>query len=302
MSYGNSAAPYYGNPAMLETCPLCGSTQAHDRGCANCFAPGDILQSIRARGADGAPKFTGVLGPSNVGKTVYLGMLLDLMARGVGNMHGVPRGPFSLALHKNVTLSLERQRFPEKTPNEPDLWQWVHCEVKQTLGKRSRAYDVVAPDVAGEAVANEIAVPNSYPTVRALLGRCSGLVVLVDIASMYEEGQIQEIFAMQLVSYLLALRPPRRGRKLDVPVALVFTKSDLSDEAIGDPESFARANANALYRLCENQLAYFKFFASGVAGSVGMLVTREGIRRYVPLRVEPRGIVEPFAWLFSHYR
>ena len=46
-----------------------------------------------ARSAAGRPpRIVGILGPSGVGKTVYLGMLLDLLARGVGGLHGMARG------------------------------------------------------------------------------------------------------------------------------------------------------------------------------------------------------------------
>ena len=191
--------------------------------------------------AGAAPRFVGVVGPSGVGKTVYLGMLLDLLSRGAGGLHGLARGPFSLALHRNVMLSMERQRFPDKTPSEPDRWQWVSCEV--TGQKKERGFDIVAPDLAGEAIMAELERPRSNPTVRALIGRCSGLVVLVDILQVIADGQAQELFAMQLVSYLASLRPAKRRQKIDVPVAVVFTKADLCDEAVGDPEELARANA-----------------------------------------------------------
>jgi hypothetical protein len=39
-----------------------------------------------------------------------------------------------------------------------------------------------------------------------------------------------------------------------------------------------------------------------VAGSVGKLVDRSGQETLVPLRVEPRGIIEPFAWMMTQLR
>ena len=183
----------------------------------------------------------GVLGPTGVGKTVYLGMLLDLLARDVCGLHGLAQSPFTLSLHRNVILALERQRFPEKTPVESDRWDWVHCEIY--AGKSKTPYDIVAPDVAGEAVIGELENPGTYKTIRALIGRCAGLVVLVDVVQVVADGQGQELFAMQLISYLDALKPRKRNRKIDVPVAIVFTKTDLWDEWIRDPEAFAKANA-----------------------------------------------------------
>jgi double-GTPase-like protein len=276
-------------------CPLCDLTIPVGSACTRCHAPAEVIRSISAR--EQPPRFVGVLGPTNVGKTVYLGMLLDLLSRGAGGLHGVARGSFSLELHRNLILALERQRFPAKTPNEPDRWQWVHCEV--TAGKKGAQCDIVTPDVAGEVVAAELASPKSHPTVRALIGRCSALVVLVDILQVVSDGQGQELFAMQLISYLDSLRTPRKHAKVDVPVALVFTKADLCEDSISDPEAFARSNAPGLWKLCGARLARYKFFASGVAGSAAKLIDREGRESLVPLRVEPRGIVDPLVWLLG---
>lgn len=287
----------YGN-MDVSSCPMCGSTGYGSAACGTCFAPAELIQSVSTR--DYAPKITGVLGPSNVGKTVYLGMLLDLLARGASGMHGVAQGAFSLAIHSNLMLSLERQRFPEKTPNEPDRWHWVHTEI--TTGRRGRSFDVVSPDVAGEAVAQELSKPDSNPTVRNLLGNCSGLVVLIDITKVVSGSKEAEIFAMQLVSYLNGMRTTKRNKKVDVPVALVFTKADLCEESIPNPEAFAKSNTSGLYKLCDARLSKFKFFASGVAGSAAWLVDAEGRETLVPLRIEPRGVIEPFAWLFGQYR
>ena len=101
-----------------------------------------------------------------------------------------------------------------------------------------------------------------------------------------------------VVSYLDALRPGRKkGRKVDLPVAIVFTKADLLDDGIADPVAFARGNVPGLYGQCEARLGRFSFYASGVAGSTAKLLDDSGAERLVPLRVEPRGIVEPFAWM-----
>jgi len=279
-------------------CPLCGAANPAEASCARCFAPIDVMRSIQSR--DKTPRFIGVVGPSGVGKTVYLGMLLDLLSRNAKGMHGVARGTFSMALHRNLILALERQRFPAKTPNEVDRWQWAHCEV--SIGRKS-AFDVVTPDVAGEAVASEMASPGANPTVQALIRKCSSLVVLVDLPGVISQGQAQELFAMQVVSYLSAFRSIfKRRRKVEVPVAFVFTKADLCDETIDDAEAFARDNVPGLWRLCEASLQTYKFFTSSVAGSAGMLLDSNGIESMVPLRVEPRGVIEPFAWLASKQR
>src|SRR5205807_431219 len=94
--------------AMLNyNCPLCDGHLFQGDPCGTCHAPAMVIESIFNR--DLEPKFIGVLGPSGVGKTVYLGMLLDMLSRGEGGLQGTAKGPFSLALHRNVVLALERQ-------------------------------------------------------------------------------------------------------------------------------------------------------------------------------------------------
>jgi hypothetical protein len=259
-----------------------------------------VIESIDAR--EEHPRFLGVLGPSGVGKTVYLGMLLDLLSRGAGGLNGVAQGPFSLSLHRSLMVALEHQRFPEKTPTEADRWQWVHCEVKRGEGRRETRFDIVTPDVAGEAVMAELERPRTHRTIRALITRCEGLVVLVDVLKVLSGSQSQELFAMQLVSYLDSLRTTKGKRKISIPVAIVFTKADMCEDAIVDPDTFAQANAPALWRLCQNRLEHFRFSCAGVAGSCGRLVDSDGRVSVVPLRIEPKGIIEPFLWLMERLR
>jgi hypothetical protein len=257
-----------------------------------------VIEAIQSR--PDPPRFVGVLGPSGVGKTVYLGLLLDLLSRGECGLQGLAQSPFTLTLHRKLILALERQRFPEKTPIESDRWDWIHCEI--SAGKRKGLYEVIAPDVAGEAVVGELENQGTHKTVRALISRCAGLVILIDVVQVVADGKGQELFAMQLISYLDALRPRKRNRRIDVPVAIVFTKTDLCDEPIRDPETFARGNVSALYSQCRARLERVSFHFSGVAGSTGRLIDQNGQEMLVPLRVEPRGIVEPFAWMLQQLR
>jgi hypothetical protein len=280
------------------SCPLCGGFSREGDPCATCGLPFKVIESILTRPSP--PRFLGVLGPSGAGKTVYLGMLLDLLARGACGLHGLAQSPFTLSLHRNLILAVERQRFPEKTPVESDRWDWLHCAIY--AGKSKTPYDIVTPDVAGEAVMGELENPGTYKTIRALIGRCAGLVVLVDLVQIIAGGQGQELFAMQLISYLDALKPRKKNQKINVPVAIVFTKADLWDDWTRDPAAFARANALALFSQCRNRLDHCDFYFSGVAGSTSRLIDRNGHEVIIPLRIEPRGIVEPFAWMIKQLR
>ena len=85
-------------------------------------------------------------------------------------------------------------------------------------------------------------------------------------------------------------------------MAIVFTKTDLCDQWDRDPDTFAKANAPALHTLCRTRLQRYSFYFSGVAGSTGRLIDHNGQVMLVPLRIEPRGIVEPFAWMINQLR
>jgi hypothetical protein len=294
-----SSKPYlseYNRQESNFACPLCGGHTYEGEPCGSCFLPYKVIESVKTR--PHPPQFVVVMGPTGVGKTVYLGMLLDLLARGAGGLQGLSRSPFSLTLHRNLILALERQRFPEKTPVETDRWNWLHCEI--VVPKSKSAVDVVTPDVAGEAVMYEMESPGTNKTIRSLINRCAGMVVLVDLVQVVAEGQSQELFAMQLISYLDALRPgKKKHRKVDVPVAIVFTKADLFEEWIVDPEAFAKGNVAGLYAQCQARLDRFSFHCSGVAGSSANLVNDAGQESLIPLRVEPHGVIEPFAWMIN---
>ena len=96
----NFYAQEYNRASDDSTCPLCGGTTYEGKSCSTCFLPVKVIESIQSRAQ--SPRFVGVLGPSGVGKTVYLGMLLDLLARGECGLHGLAQGPFTLNLHRKL--------------------------------------------------------------------------------------------------------------------------------------------------------------------------------------------------------
>ena len=66
-----------------------------------------------------APLMFAALGPSGVGKTVYLGMLLDMLSRQPKELQLSARGGFSVTLQQTTLAALSRCEFPSKTPSEP---------------------------------------------------------------------------------------------------------------------------------------------------------------------------------------
>ena len=83
------------------------------------------------------------------------------------------------------------------------------------------------------------------------------------------------------------------------PLALIFSKADQCEECFDDPEGYAKAHATGLWEFCQERFHCHKFFAAGVAG---VCASRESMTEgsvRVPLRIEPRGIIEPFEWLLD---
>ena len=105
---------------------------------------------------------------------------------------------------------------------------------------------------------------------------------------------------MKLLSYLIELNDdPKRGWRKQ-PVAIIFSKADECDECLDDPAAFARSHATGLWQQCKERFELHKFFATGVAGACAQHRDRFGGRVNVPLRIEPRGIIEPFEWVLEH--
>src|SRR3990172_2360897 len=122
--------------------------------CGSCGAPMALIQEAVTQDRD--PNIVTVVGDSNVGKTVYLGMLLDMLSNRAEDFEAVPKGAYSVNLQHSVVSHLSMRQFPPKTAVEVDDWHWAYYQVR----RRKRAtdiYDLVMPDMAGEAIAAEVA-------------------------------------------------------------------------------------------------------------------------------------------------
>jgi hypothetical protein len=274
------------------SCYICGGGNNFDAElCRHCQAPMALAHQAEAQKIH--PRMVATVGPSGAGKTVYLGMLTDMLSRQEENMQLMARGAFSIRLQQHAMASLARCEFPNKTPNEPDRWHWVHC---QLLRKKHRPTELIMPDMAGEALLEEVDHPNTFPVIRSFLGKCSGALVLID-APRAEAGDNDEDFhTMKLVSYLCELSTDKSTGWATRPLAIIFTKADQCEHCFGDPAAFARRHTPGLVQHCSQRLKRHQFFAVGVAGGCGLRNESHG-PVHVPLRIEPRGIVEPFQWL-----
>jgi hypothetical protein len=54
-----------------------------------------------------------------------------------------------------------------------------------------------------------------------------------------------------------------------------------------------------LWQFCQEKFRCCQFFGAGVAGTCAQRESLTEGRMAVPLRIEPRGIIEPFEWLLT---
>jgi hypothetical protein len=275
-------------------CYICGGGNNFDaESCRHCQAP--MALAHQAASQKVLPRMIAAIGPSGSGKTVFLGMLTDMLCRQDDNLQLLARGAFSIKLQQHTMGSLTKSEFPNKTPNEPDRWNWVHSQV---IRKKQRPIEIIMPDLAGEALLEEVDHPNTYPVIHSFLTKCAGVMILID-APRCESGDSDEDFQIvKLISYLCDLHADPKAGWQSRPVALVFTKADQCEQCFEDPAGFADRYTPCLMQHCRERLTQHQFFAIGVAGAVGYR-NEAGGRVYVPLRIEPRGIVEPFRWLLE---
>src|SRR6185295_14371320 len=142
-----------------------------------------------------------------------------------------------------------------------------------------------------------------YPAIRSLLANCAGVMVLADAERLQAGDHSQDFATLKLLSLIGELRDERsrswRKNGLDRrPVVLVLTKADQCDTLHEHPREFAEAHATALWNDCRSRFQRHEVFGCSVAGATAYRDSY-GRRQHVPLRIEPRGIIEPFGWLMT---
>jgi len=248
------------------------------------------------------PQIISVLGESNVGKSVYLGFLLDMLSQRAHDFEAIPRGAYSIDLQQNVVASMTSRRFPEKTAMEPDRWNWAYYQARKSTGRKSRWYDLVMPDLAGESLAAEVATPHTFKVIRSLMLKSSGAMLLVDAALAANGAARPDFFALKIMSYIDSVFQSKREHKITTPIAIVLCKSDHCPECFDNTRQFVQANLNRLWNLCESRFASIEYFACSAVGSVAYATGVSGDVDYVrpvPLHTSLQGILEPFEWLID---
>lgn len=286
-------------------CACCGRPLGSGDGfCAQCQTPADLSRTVASR--ESGHQFVSILGASGAGKTVYLGLLLDLLSKGAGRLRGLATSPFSISLQEQVVTALQHRVFPEKTPAEADEWSWLHCQITAPGKKGEKQVDLLAPDFAGEAIAMEVNQSGMYPIIQNVVAKSRGLLILCDSLKVRDEGSAEDLFAMKLASYIAgahphAAVPGKKSKPCGPAIAVVFTKCDSCAEAQEDPQAFAANNVPRLWEFCRQTFARHAFFSASVAGGSGVLADSTGQHLRIPLHIEPHGISEPLEWIIEHY-
>jgi hypothetical protein len=279
-------------------CYICGAENTYDSEyCHLCLAPMALAHQANSQNVH--PRMVAVIGASGVGKTVYLGMLMDMLSRQTDKMQVLARGAFSITLQQLTIAALSRCAFPHKTPNEPDRWNWVHCQIRRP--DKRQEMELLMPDMAGEAILEEVDHPHSYRIIGQFLQKSAGAIVLIDAWQLKEGFLEQDFFSMKMLSYLSELDADRKHGWPQRPVALIMTKADCCEECMRDPAVFARDHAPGLWQHCQERFGKHKFFAASVSGSCLTCDTLTEGKLHFPLRVEPHGILEPFQWLVEQF-
>jgi hypothetical protein len=280
-------------------CMICGATGAAGApSCAACGVPASLGADLRGEGAR-RPLLITIIGDAQVGKTVYLGLLLDMLSRRGGELDAVPIGPRSVELQQRVIGALSRRSFPESTPIDPSHWPWVHYRIQRNGRGRNRRgpVDLVMPDLPGEVLGGE-APPASLAIVRSLLSRSAGTLLLVDASQAAAGAPRCDLGALKLLTCLDAAHGDGGEQRVERPLAVVLCKADRCPACFVDPAGFARSNLNRVCNMAENRFAQAAYFACSAVGAVATRVVN-GETVDTPMHSAVRGILEPFDWLLQ---
>ena len=279
-------------------CLICGTmNRTQGTQCTSCSAPMALVQAALTEGRD--PRVVSMVGDSNVGKTVYLGFLLDMLSQRAEQFEAIPRGAYSVDLPQLVIGHMGRRTFPPKTPMESNHWNWAYYQVRKR-DRKAKWVDLVMPDMAGEAIAAEVAAPSTFRVIEKLLGRSAGVMLLADAALAGSGSAQPDFFALKMLSYIDTMFARKPGKRVTMPIAIILTKADYVPACFDDPRHFMQANLNRAWQMVQSRFERVEFFASSVVGALGYATSEEEeFVTPIPLHTALRGILEPFGWILE---
>jgi hypothetical protein len=104
--------------AESVSCYICGSGNNFDSElCRHCYAPMALAHQAASQRI--CPKMVAAIGPSGAGKTVYLGMLTDMLSRQTEPMQLLRVGRFPLRSNKRRWPPWPAASFRKRRPTSP---------------------------------------------------------------------------------------------------------------------------------------------------------------------------------------
>ena len=183
----------------------------------------------------------------------------------------------------------------------------------RTLALGSLSIQLPAPSPAagtgvarrfGRSLVVETERANRYPALRSLLAKAAGVMVLADAEQLQSGDHSQDFVALKLLSLIGELRdehshtwrsrgPERRPLALGADQGRQVRRTAPTTRA-----SLPRATPARLWNDCPTGSRDTK--CSRVPSPVRQPIAKVMARpQQVPLRIEPRGIIEPFGWLMT---
>lgn len=299
------------------TCYICGHDNLFDaERCRTCFSPLAMARSLSVNGQDPklAPQLIATFGAQGSGKTVFLGMLLDLLSRQREQMEFSTCDSASVALQQETVATLARGEFPLATEDDPENWRWAHCRLRRR--SRREPLDVFLVDASGRTLLRELESPGTYALLKGLFAKSQGVMICADVGEICRGEKDQEFFAMRIINHLVEARERannarqregKRSRRKSAdqgtipmpPVAIVLTKSDEYDYVYSAPRSFAQRQMPSLWELIQSLESEVELFPISAVAQTAVRRNSSGTPCVAPLRIEPRNIIEPFRWLLG---
>lgn len=289
-------------------CYLCGRDNMFDAdACRHCHAPMSLARGMAETKQPVAPSIVTAIGADGSGKTVLLGMLLDILSRQRERTDVTTCNASSVALQQEALAALARGEFPDPTSPEAEHWKWAHCRLRRRSKKQPA--EIFFVDVSGKSLLYELEHRGSQPMIDGLFEKSQCFLLAIDAMRVNEGDKDEEFYAMQMLRRIIERRERsqhterrangrRKGADVVAPnVAVVMTKVDQCEACFDNPHEYAKGQLANLAQLLEDGFPKHAFFGVSVVGAQAIRMTSEGRRRFAPLRVEPRGVMEPFRWI-----
>ncbi|MGB0385170.1 MAG: TRAFAC clade GTPase domain-containing protein [Ardenticatenaceae bacterium] len=241
-----------------------------------------------------------LVGPPNAGKTVYLTMLYkELETKEIEGLSFSPYGSRTIEVVARNIARMEQGEFPPPTPMESSF----RYEAVASFSRRfiTQKYRIQISDYAGEHLkefddADEMWL--HHTDYFEYVVSADALLFMLDCETLLNGDSIPHLQSI-LVATVHTFIERRRSdptKPSDVPVALLFSKSDVLSSK-EDIEKIT-SQVSRLIAVCKKRFRYFRYFLVSSVGVTPKEFNDKG-DPIPPPDMEPIGVVEPLIWLLG---